>query len=180
VRGAFSPLSRALGNRSAGETRGKFGGDAAGGRVDEGGAPKGLPVFFFYNIEGYFYGMQAADQSGVKMAQHYGAPELETLEGLNGEPRLEDAVNLDRFAGKHKPGLCGPRPGMSMERMEICRYTLTPDRHFLLGELPGNAGLVHVAAGMSGHCFKFAPMIGEMVTAGLVEGKALPEVFSVG
>lgn len=152
----------------------------AGWTKMEGGAPKGLPVFFFDTPEGYFYGMRAADQSGVKMAQHYVAPELETLEGLNGQPCLEDAMYLDRFARKYKPGLCGPRPKMSMERMEVCRYTLTLDRHFLLGELPGNAGLVHVAAGMSGHCFKFAPVIGEMVAAGLVEGKALHEMFSVG
>jgi sarcosine oxidase len=44
-----------------------------------------------------------------------------------------------------------------------CMYTMTPDRHFVIGTLPGAEGRVTVAAGFSGHGFKFVPVVGEMV-----------------
>ena len=55
-----------------------------------------------------------------------------------------------------------------------CRYTLTPSEDFILDTLPG-APQVVVAAACSGHGFKFAPVIGEIL-AGLATGRpsALP------
>ena len=44
----------------------------------------------------------------------------------------------------------------------MCIYTLTPDRHFFVG-LHLEAEGVAVAAGFSGHGFKFAPVIGEVL-----------------
>lgn len=43
-----------------------------------------------------------------------------------------------------------------------CLYTMTPDEDFVLGHHPRAAG-VTVAAGFSGHGFKFAPVIGEIL-----------------
>jgi sarcosine oxidase len=145
-----------------------------------GGVPAGLPVFFFDTPEGYFYGMRAADGSGVKMARHYGAPECGDVGEIENEPVLQDRVCLEGFARKHTPGLCELGNQETIGRLEVCRYTLSPDRQFVVGELPGHCGLVHVAGGMSGHGFKFAPAIGEMVTAGLLEGKRPLEMFSPG
>jgi glycine/D-amino acid oxidase-like deaminating enzyme len=57
-------------------------------------------------------------------------------------------------------------------------YTMTPDQDFVLGWLPGGMGRVAVAAGFSGHGFKFTPVVGEvladLVTAG---GTDLPIEF---
>lgn len=47
-------------------------------------------------------------------------------------------------------------------RAVTCMYTLTPDGHFLLGVHPQHAQVV-VAAGFSGHGFKFTPVIGEIL-----------------
>jgi sarcosine oxidase len=44
-----------------------------------------------------------------------------------------------------------------------CLYTLTPDNHFVLGRHPEHAS-VAVACGFSGHGFKFAPVVGEILT----------------
>ena len=145
-----------------------------------GGVPGGLPVFFFDTHEGYFYGMRAADGTGVKMARHYGAPECGDVGEIENEPVLQDRLCLESFARKHTPGLCELGNQETIGRMEVCRYTLSPDRHFVVGELPGHCGLAHVAGGMSGHGFKFAPAIGEMVTACLLEGKRPLEMFSPG
>jgi sarcosine oxidase len=42
-------------------------------------------------------------------------------------------------------------------------YTLTPDEHFVIDHLPGHEGRVVIAAGFSGHGFKFTPVVGEIL-----------------
>jgi sarcosine oxidase len=51
-----------------------------------------------------------------------------------------------------------------------CWYTLTPDEHFLLGRHPAHANVV-VAAGFSGHGFKFMPVIGEILADLVLDGE---------
>jgi len=46
---------------------------------------------------------------------------------------------------------------------KTCMYTYTPDEHFILDYLPGTGKKVMVAGGFSGHGFKFAPVIGEIL-----------------
>jgi len=57
-----------------------------------------------------------------------------------------------------------------------CLYTTTPDHNFVIDR----RGPMTVAAGFSGHGFKFAPAIGELI-AGLVNGTTdAPELFALG
>ncbi len=51
-----------------------------------------------------------------------------------------------------------------------CMYTMTPDEHFVIGHLPGSDGIVAVAAGFSGHGFKFSPVVGEILADLAVDG----------
>ena len=54
-------------------------------------------------------------------------------------------------------------------RSKTCLYTLTNDRDFLIGPVPGNDNvLVGVGAG---HSFKFAPTIGRMLAEGADTGE---------
>ena len=48
-------------------------------------------------------------------------------------------------------------------------YALTPDEHFVVTIHPNDERIV-VAGGFSGHGFKFAPVIGEVVSSLLVDG----------
>jgi glycine/D-amino acid oxidase-like deaminating enzyme len=41
-------------------------------------------------------------------------------------------------------------------------YTMTPDRNFILDQHPHQANVV-IAAGFSGHGFKFASVVGEIL-----------------
>ena len=69
-------------------------------------------------------------------------------------------------------------PGVDSTRVEsiTCLYTSTPDSNFVIDRV----GAVTVAAGFSGHGFKFGPALGELV-ADLVDGTTLaPEVFRLG
>jgi sarcosine oxidase len=47
---------------------------------------------------------------------------------------------------------------------------LTPDRHFLIDRHPAAEGVVF-AAGFSGHGFKFAPVVGEVLADLALEGR---------
>ncbi|HEX3549787.1 MAG TPA: N-methyl-L-tryptophan oxidase [Candidatus Elarobacter sp.] len=57
------------------------------------------------------------------------------------------------------PAAAGP-----FVRAAPCMYTLTPDEHFVIGAHPGCPN-VAVAGGFSGHGYKFAPVVGEVVAA---------------
>ena len=52
----------------------------------------------------------------------------------------------------------------------VCMYTMTPDEHFIIGHLPGSDGRVSVAAGFSGHGFKFVPVVGEILADLALDG----------
>ncbi|HET8601208.1 MAG TPA: N-methyl-L-tryptophan oxidase [Segeticoccus sp.] len=54
-------------------------------------------------------------------------------------------------------------------RAVTCLYTLTPDSHFVLGRHP-EYPQVSVAAGFSGHGFKFTPLVGEILADLATEG----------
>jgi sarcosine oxidase len=55
------------------------------------------------------------------------------------------------------PDLRGP-----VIEYQVCLYTNTPDEHFLLDRHPDCAAVL-VASPCSGHGFKFAPTIGEIL-----------------
>ncbi|MEM9517597.1 MAG: FAD-dependent oxidoreductase, partial [Actinomycetota bacterium] len=64
---------------------------------------------------------------------------------------LADAAG---FARRHLPGIDG-----TMTHHTVCMYTNTPDGHFVVDRHP-TTPLVHVAAGLSGHGFKFTSVLG--------------------
>ena len=55
-----------------------------------------------------------------------------------------------------------------MRKSSVCFYTNTPDLHFAIDWLPDTKDRVLIVSPCSGHGFKFAPAIGEMV-ADLIE-----------
>jgi sarcosine oxidase len=52
---------------------------------------------------------------------------------------------------------------------ETCLFTNTPDEHFILDRHP-DAGHVAIAAGFSGHGFKFCSVVGEIMADLVTEG----------
>jgi sarcosine oxidase len=120
-----------------------------------------FPIFLLDTPDGAFYGMPALEPQGVKVARHYGAPEQSVPNDVNWEVTESDALPVQGFLNQHIPSAIGPSTG------QVCMYTLTPDRHFVIDVHPHHSNVV-VAAGFSGHGFKFAPVVGE-VLADLVE-----------
>ena len=127
--------------------------------------PDVFPSFLADTPQGYFYGLPALDVHGVKVAQHYGAPELTDPAVLERIVSAADEANVRRFLLAHLPGVNGPTL-----RTSVCVYTLTPDRHFLIDAHPDHPQVVF-AAGFSGHGFKFASVVGEILADLCTEGR---------
>jgi sarcosine oxidase len=124
-----------------------------------------FPVFIADTPDGGFYGLPALDAHGVKIARHYGAPELPEPSAVERTVRGADEEPVRRFIRAHLPAADGP-----LRRASVCTYTLTPDRHFLLDLHPEHPN-VAVAAGFSGHGFKFAPVVGEILADFVEKGR---------
>ena len=115
-----------------------------------------FPIFLADVPEGPFYGLPAIDRFGLKVARHYGAPELAAPAGIDWDATPADAVAARAFLDHYLPGV-GP-----LTKAQVCMYTLTPDRHFVLDRHPLYPQ-VAVACGFSGHGFKFCPAVGAVL-----------------
>jgi sarcosine oxidase len=134
-----------------------------------------FPIFILDAPEGNYYGMPMLDQRGIKVARHYGAPELNRPDQVQRDITVDDEIPIRRFLETYLPTGAGPRAEAS-----VCLYTLTPDRHFIIDRHP-EYPQVAIAAGFSGHGFKFAPVVGEML-ADLASGNQTPhriDMFTV-
>jgi glycine/D-amino acid oxidase-like deaminating enzyme len=116
-----------------------------------------------------FYGFPAIDGDGVKVAEHTGGRDLASPEART-KATAEERAGVEAFLRDYAPGL--PR---NFGREETCLYELSPDQHFMIGRHPEEPRVVF-AAGLSGHGFKFAPLIGEAL-ADLAMGKPLSPEF---
>ena len=58
----------------------------------------------------------------------------------------------------------------TLKRAATCLYTNTPDGHFAIGFLPDNPDTL-VVSPCSGHGFKFAPVVGEIVADLVTDGR---------
>ncbi len=61
--------------------------------------------------------------------------------------------------------------GQEIITLKTCLYTYSPDENFIIDILPDTYKRVVVAAGFSGHGFKFVPVVGELLSQ-LATGKA--------
>ncbi|MGW0043052.1 FAD-dependent oxidoreductase [Rhodococcus sp. NPDC003348] len=114
------------------------------------------------------YGLGSA--SGIKIGEHGTGPEVHP-DTRDFRPDPAGVQRLVDYAAAWLPGV-----DAASAVADTCLYTTTPDGRFVVDRL----GDVTVAAGFSGHGFKFAPAIGDLV-AGLVAGDVrAPEPFRFG
>ena len=120
-----------------------------------------IPIFGF--PPNSFYGFPNIGGKGVKIAEHWGGERIARPEEGEAVTRM-DETSILATAARFLPGLAGPSPGdpSRILRSATCLYSMTPDEHFLLDSHPLHNNVVF-AAGFSGHGFKFAPVIGEVM-----------------
>ncbi|MEK7266671.1 MAG: N-methyl-L-tryptophan oxidase [Pseudomonadota bacterium] len=114
----------------------------------------------------FFYGFPSIDADGVKIAEHTGGQALARPEDRRDDPVAGEHSELDAFLSATIPALAG-RPG----RHQSCLYDVSSDHHFLIDRHPASDRVVF-AAGLSGHGFKFAPVLGETLAFMALEDKA--------
>ncbi|QDU95378.1 N-methyl-L-tryptophan oxidase [Lignipirellula cremea] len=135
-------------------------------------ADAGCPVFFYEKPHGYFYGLPAIDGRGIKVAEHSGGGDLATdPTHLDPSPEPADFARVDAFLHAHLPQGVFRNIGHN-----VCMYTLTPDEHFILDRHPAH-DQVSFVAGLSGHGYKFAPVLGETIACWSLDGGDRPVPF---
>ncbi len=115
-----------------------------------------FPVFLLQNRDGVFYGFPA-DASGVKVAKHHHLDETVDPESFDRAVSAADEAVIRTVLEAHVPDADGP-----LRASRTCLYTMTPDGDFILDRLSGFPRII-VASPCSGHGFKFAPVIGEIL-----------------
>jgi glycine/D-amino acid oxidase-like deaminating enzyme len=93
----------------------------------------------------------------VKVTFYRDGREAADPDALDREVHADEVARLADHLSTRLPAL----PGRHL-RGVACMYTTTPDQHFVIARHPGHA-TVTVAAGFSGHGFKFAPVVGEIL-----------------
>ena len=122
-----------------------------------------MSVYFWATPEGIYAGFPHFDGEGVKIMRH-DRSETCTPGTVRRDVDTADVDEVSRFADKYMPFANG-----GVSRSCVCLYTMTPDNHFVIDRHPELPGLVYATA-CSGHGFKFAPVIGEVLADLALEG----------
>jgi glycine/D-amino acid oxidase-like deaminating enzyme len=130
-------------------------------------APERFPVFGADITTTGYYGFPINRDGVVKIANHGAGREM-SPDSPKRVVTAEDKKNLREFLAMTFPSLSDA----PIVYTRMCMYCDTHDGHFWIARDPEREGLV-VAAGDSGHGFKFAPVLGEII-ADAVEGKDNP------
>ena len=127
-------------------------------------APERFPVFGADITTTGYYGFPINGDGVVKIANHGSGREM-SPDSPERMVAAEDETNLREFLASTFPSFADA----PIVYTRVCMYCDTHDGHFWIARDPERQGLV-VAAGDSGHGFKFAPMLGEII-ADAVEAK---------
>lgn len=112
---------------------------------------------------GLYYGFpMIPEQPGLKVALHLPAAPCDP-DTVCREATAEDAESFLPALRRYLPDGVGP-----VLSTRICLYTNTPDGHFIIDRHPEYEN-VTVACGFTGHGFKFAPVVGQIL-AGMATG----------
>jgi len=130
-------------------------------------APEYFPVFGADISTTGYYGFPLSREGVVKIANHGSGREM-SPESPNRAVIPEEQENLREFLSSTFPALADA----TIVYTRICLYCDTNDGHFWIAPDPARPGLI-VATGDSGHGFKFAPVLGEII-ADAVEEKSNP------
>ena len=129
--------------------------------------PECFPVFGADITTTGYYGFPISRDGVVKIANHGSGREM-SPDSPDRAVTADDEKNLREFLASTFPSLAEA----PIVYTRVCMYCDTHDGHFWIARDPEREGLV-VAAGDSGHGFKFAPVLGEII-ADAVEGKDNP------
>jgi sarcosine oxidase len=127
--------------------------------------PDRFPVFLI-DVEGgkHYYGFPTHAGHGVKLGWYHHFGEAIDPSDPDRTARPDDEAALRHFMERYLPDAAGPT-----EMLRACIFTNTPDEHFVIDHL-ADAPQVTVASACSGHGYKFASVVGEILADLAIDG----------
>jgi sarcosine oxidase len=116
-----------------------------------------FPVFLLASRHGNHYGFPSLDGRAVKIAKHHHFDETVDPDRVERTVSPADEAAVRAALTEFIPAADGP-----LAAAKTCLYTVTPDHDFIVDRLPDAPNIV-VASACSGHGFKFAPVLGEVL-----------------
>lgn len=126
--------------------------------------PQNFPVFSVDVPEGSYYGFPVHERPGFKFGRTPEVAEPIDPDDWDDKPTLRDEELLRRLTKNHFPAANGPTM-----RLASCIVTRSVDGHFYLDTHPDYQH-VSVAAGFTGHGFKFCSVVGEVLADFVTKG----------
>ncbi len=128
-----------------------------------------FPLFLMELYGHNFYGFPFFGVDCMKVASHAHG-KIVTPENVDRAFNAADEAELRDFLDAHIPLAAG-----RLSFGKICLYTNTPDCDFILDAHPRHPSIL-IAAGFSGHGFKFSSAVGETMAELCVDGKARQKI----
>jgi len=123
-----------------------------------------VPVYIVQDTDRIFYGFPYIEGQGVKLAGlHFG--DRTDPDTIDRTASANDEERVRAWLRRRMPLANGAR-----RDAKVCMYTNTPDAHFIVDRLAEDPNVV-VASACSGHGFKFATVIGEILADLVLEGE---------
>jgi sarcosine oxidase len=131
--------------------------------------PGRFPIWIWVDAP-CFYGLPIFGESGPKVGQHGGGQEV-TADTRSFEPDLAALRRVQAFLAQYIPTALGP-----IIYTKSCLYTLTPDEDFVLDSVPDHPNALVAIGG--GHGFKFASLIGRILSELAIDGTTERNIHS--
>jgi len=126
-------------------------------RFDAGGTPT------WVDYDAAFYGLPSIEGRGFKVAPDWPGP---IVDPDRQERRISDErVEASRSYLRRRFPMMADQP---VAEGRVCQYELTPDTHFIIDRHPSMPA-AWIVGGGSGHGFKHGPVVGEYVSALVME-----------
>lgn len=123
-----------------------------------------FPVFNLEAPEGRFYGFPIFGVPGFKIGRYHHRHEQVDPDTVGRDVTNDDEAVIREGLRRYFPDADGPTMAL-----KTCLFTNSPDEHFIVDVLPGTPR-VCVAAGFSGHGYKFCSVLGEIMADLALEG----------
>lgn len=136
--------------------------------------PHNYPVFTEITNDGEFiYGISYFGKNGAKVARH-GMGQTYPPDECNRQPDADYIKHIDTYVRERIPKLG------NATHAEVCLYTETPDEDFIIDTHPECEDIL-IAAGFSGHGFKFCSLVGRILCELTLTGNTVFDIspFSI-
>ncbi|NIO11247.1 MAG: N-methyl-L-tryptophan oxidase [Deltaproteobacteria bacterium] len=127
-------------------------------------APEVFPVFILDVPEGLLYGTPIFEIPGFKIGRYHHLHQQADPDRMDRECHPEDEKLLRDVIRRYFPDADGPTL-----TLKTCIFTNSPDGHFIIDHHPESPRVL-IAAGFSGHGFKFCGVVGETIADFVLNG----------